>query len=245
MLEGFFAILNTEAIALIELASCIAFMLILLKYFGIYGLYVYITVISIVANIQNLRVVNYLLMADPMVLGTITFSTIFIASNLMTEYYGLIAARRGVLVSLVGYGMFSFLMLTTNYYPVGQNVPFGVLDMCAELKQVFKPVPYLFVASVLAFIIAQYTNVAIYAAVKRITSARFMWIRSFISLTLSIFVDNIVYAILAWKVFYALPTGWDTLLKTYVLSNYILSVLILWCSSPVVCLVRKFIPENK
>ncbi|MDR1031707.1 MAG: queuosine precursor transporter [Holosporales bacterium] len=245
MLEGVFAILNTETTALIELTSCVAFMLMLLRYFGIYGLYVYITVISIVANIQNLRVVNYLLMADPMVLGTITFSTIFIASNLMTEYYGPVAARRGVLVSLVGYGMFSFLMLTTNCYPVGQNVPSGVLDMCIELKQVFTPVPYLFVASVLAFVIAQYTNVAIYAAVKRITSARFMWVRSFISLTMSTFIDGVVYATLAWKVFYALPIGWGTLFKTYVLSNYVLSVLILWCSSPVVCLAKKFVPESK
>jgi uncharacterized integral membrane protein (TIGR00697 family) len=245
MLEGFFAILNTEAVALIELIFCVTFMLMLLKYFGAYGLYVYITVISIVANIQNLRVVNYLFMADPMVLGTITFSTMFIAGNLMTEYYGPIVARRGVLASVFGYGMFSFLMLTTSCYPVGQNVPSGVLDMCAELKQVFTPVPYLFVASVLALMIAQYTNVAIYAAVKHVTPARFMWIRSFVSLTLSIFVDGVVYAILAWKVFYALPIDWGTLFKTYVLRNYVLSVLILWCSSPVVCLAEKFIPEDR
>ncbi|MDR1475331.1 MAG: queuosine precursor transporter [Holosporales bacterium] len=237
--------MNAEAMALIELLSCLVFVVFMLKYFGTSGLYVYMSIISVVANIQNLRIASFSFIENPMALGSITFSTIFIVTNLMTEYYGQTAAKRGVLLSLVGYALFSILMLTTTNYPASICVPPGVLDMHVELSRVFAPTPYLMVASVLAFVIGQRTNVAVYAIVKRITSTKFIWVRSFASLVISIFIDAVVYAVLAWKILYKLPIGWDTLFKTYILANYVFTVTISLCGSPIVCVAKKFIPASK
>ncbi len=246
MIEGCVPLFfSTDIISMLELSMCGVAMILMLRYFGLSGLYVYLVITSVTANIQSLKIINYSFIQTPMVLGTIVFSTNYIVGNLMAEYYSEQEAKRGILISFAGYIFFALIMFLTIKYPTCYTAPAGTVNLHEPLRQVFTPTPYLLIASILAFIIGQYTNVTIYSAIKRITPQSMIWLRSLLSLATSTFVDVIVYSVLAWKVFYALPIGWKTLLSTYVIGNYVFVLIISLCSSPIVYLAKRFVPKDR
>ena len=89
--EGFVLFLNQSSIIitwLFFLFFCLIIILLLLKIFGEIGIYIYTVLAIIAANIQVLKIVNFPFFENPIALGTILFSTTFLATDILTEYYG-------------------------------------------------------------------------------------------------------------------------------------------------------------
>ena len=112
-LVEFMNTLPTEVLALITFVACAAFMLVFFRLFGAPGLYLYNSVIVLVANIQVLKTSVFWFSPEPVALGTVAFATTYLASDILTEHYGVAVARKGIWISFSGHILMTTLMVIT------------------------------------------------------------------------------------------------------------------------------------
>lgn len=94
-------------------------LLVMLRYFGESGLYVFIALAIIAANIQVQKVVQFGFYLQPVALGTVLFSSSYLATDILNEYFGTRAARRGVMVGFAASIFWLCIMLlTVGYAPL-------------------------------------------------------------------------------------------------------------------------------
>ncbi|HUX80659.1 MAG TPA: queuosine precursor transporter [Alphaproteobacteria bacterium] len=223
-----------EVLTLILLVSCGLIILLMMRLYGSLGLMVYSSLAVVVANLQVQKATTYQFFQEPVALGTVVFSSIFLVSSILTEYYGKAQARKAVWISFTGMIVVSFLMLVTiGFKPAG-----GFYEPHNAMCVLFFPVPALIVASLIAYAAGQFNDIWIFAALSRLTAGRFLWFRSFIATLIGAFIDNLIFSTLAWMVFAPNPLPWKTVLFTYVLGTYILRVFIAFVSIPFVYLAR-------
>lgn len=223
-----------ELLTLILLVSCGLIILFMMRLYGSTGLMVYSSLAVVVANLQVQKATTFQFFHEPIALGTVVFSSIFIVSSILTEYYGKAQARKAVWISFTGMILVSLFMLVT----VGFKPACGFSEAHQAMCILFLPVPALIAASLIAYAIGQFNDIWIFAALSRLTAGKFLWFRSFIATLIGAFLDNLIFSILAWMVFAPHPLPWKTVLFTYVLGTYILRVFIALVSIPFVYLAR-------
>jgi len=192
----------------------------LYRYFSFIGLYIYISLIVLITPIQVLKVVQFGFLPYPVAMGTALFSTLFLATDLLTENHGVPIARRGTILGFLAQALFvSLIFLTLLPKPA-----LGYESIQQALEMIFLPHPSLFVAGLLAFLVGQWYDIKIYQWLKEKTNGRLLWLRTGISYAIATFLDNTLFSILAWKVFAVYSIEWNVLFKTYILSTYILRI---------------------
>ena len=98
---------------------CLSSILIFLKLFGEIGLYIYTIVAVIAGNIQVLKVVKFSFFLEPVALGTILFSSIFLCTDILAEYYGSKSARKNVIFGFSAFLLMTLIMLfTLGFKPI-------------------------------------------------------------------------------------------------------------------------------
>ena len=102
------------------LVICLLTILLLLKLFGEVGIFIYTVIAIISANIQVLKIVEFPFFSNPIALGTILFSSTFLATDILTEYYGSKIARRNILIGFVSFLIMTlFMLFTIGFTPLG------------------------------------------------------------------------------------------------------------------------------
>lgn len=223
-----------EVLTLVSLLSCGLVILIMMRLFGIVGLMVYSTLAVIVANLQVQTATYFKFFHEPIALGTVMFSSIFIVSGILTEYYGKSQARKAVWLSFAGMIIVTFFMVLT----LGFSPAPGFQNAHLAMTVLFLPAPALIVASLMAYVIGQLNDIWIFAALSRLTQKKFLWLRSFLGTIIGAFLDNLIFSILAWIVFAPSPLPWKTVFFTYILGTYILRVFVAVFGIPFVYTAR-------
>jgi len=103
-----FNTLPTESMLAIELVVVFGLIPIMLRLFGAPGMFVFIAVGILAANIQVLKAASFAFYAAPIPLGTVVFSATYVATDVLTEYYGRATARKAVWL-----GFAAMLLMTT------------------------------------------------------------------------------------------------------------------------------------
>ncbi|MDR2682064.1 MAG: queuosine precursor transporter [Holosporaceae bacterium] len=232
----------TELLSLSTLIVCFSSILVAVKYFGREGLYVYSTVAVIISNIQVLKLTKYTLIDDPVALGTVVFSTTFAVDNILNEYFGEKAAKKGVWISFFGYLLLVILMKIAVYHP--QVYHSECINLHYEMKMLFSPTLVLFVASLASYVVSQFTDIFIFSTLKRIFKNKYVSCRSMISMTFSTFVDNCVFSLLAWIVFADNPITLSSLWTTYILVTYMIRLVVAALCVPLVKLAGFFLKTD-
>jgi len=215
------------------------------RFFGPTGLYAYMVVAIIGGNLHVLKLTQFSVFPDPVALGTILFSTTFLCTDILSEYHGAAAARRGVLLGFVGLILFNvFLFAALAFRPLdpaegGLGVAAG--KMQASMETVFLPAPGILVASLAAYLVSQFNDIWIFNRLRAATKGRYLWLRNNLSTWISALIDNAVFSVLAFVVFAMDPVPWKPLLFTYILGTYGLRVVVAVLDSPIVYLAK---PRN-
>lgn len=192
----------------------------LYRFFGPLGVCVYSVLAILVANLQVLKLVSFAFFPHPVAMGTAVFSTLFLATDLLTEQHGPIWAKRAIYLGFIAQALFTALMVLT----LGVRMAPDSVGMQAHLSAVFMPGIGLFFAGLIAFGVSQLYDVYIYQALKVRTSGRHLWLRAGVSYLLAALLDNVVFSLLAWRVFAPVPVEWSVILNTYIIGTYGLRV---------------------
>lgn len=218
-----------------------AMMLGVLRAFGMVGLFAYSAVATVLANIQILKLGQFALSGDPVALGTATFATVFLASDLITEHFGKEKAQKSVWLSLcLQLAVTVIMVIILGFNPIKGDAGHDAL------MAIFLPAPRLVTASIIAFATSQLLEIFIFQRLSKASHKKQLWLRTSVSVIISSLVDNIVFSTLAWVVLSPAPVSGETLVYTYILGTYLLRVLLALLSMPIMYLSYYIIiPEEK
>ena len=223
-----------EILTLLLLLTCGLVILVLMRLYGAVGLMVYSSLAVIVANLQVQTATTYSFFHEPIALGTIVFSSVFIVSGILTEYYGKAQAQKAVWLSFTAMILMTFFMVFTLGFKPAPGFEGPHDAMCL----LFFPAPALIVASPIAFVVGQLNDIWIFATLSQITHRKLLWLRSFLATIIGALLDNLIFSVLAWMVFAPHPLPWTTVFFTYVLGTYILRVFVALLGIPFIYLAR-------
>lgn len=224
---------SAECLSVFMLIVCCASVMALFRFYGANGLYIYNAVAVVAANIQVLKCSQFWIVNEPLALGTITFATTYLVSDILIEIYGKEAAKRGVLLSFWALIlMTSFMFVTLGFKPAAQD------HVQSAMEALFVPSLRLLCASLIAFIVSQFCDIWIFQRMRDITHKKWLWLRATVSFLLSGLLDNLLFSILAWNLLSPTPLGLGIVISRYVLGTYLARILVFLASIPLIYYCR-------
>jgi hypothetical protein len=194
---GFYAT-HQELLWLTTLLVDLGCTVLLYRLFGKAGLQIAITTAIILANLQGPKLT--VIFGLQTSLGVIFYSSIFFATDVLSENYGKAAAnkavRMGFAVSIIVLIMLSLALL---YLP--SNKP-ETAEFSASIHSAFATIvnftPRFIFGSLLAYYISQHFDVWAFHKIKSITGERWLWLRNNLSTMSSQVVDTLIFSLVTW-----------------------------------------------
>ncbi len=156
--------------------------------------------------------------------GILPYPITFLITDLISEIFGKKKANQIVTAGIFASFFSMGIVLVANVAPA---IPSSPIDD-ALFNKVFALSPIAVLASMIAYLCAQYVDIAIYHFWKRITKGKHLWLRNNFSTFLSQFIDTFtvvgllcVFGVLPWSLFFGL-----------VISGFIFKVFIAFLDTP-------------
>lgn len=127
--------------------------------------------------------------------GMLTFPVTFLITDLLNDYYGKKAARR---VVWIGFAMAMIVFAVVNIAQAmpAWDVSFNVSQ--AAFDSIFGSAKVMYVASLMAYLVGNFSDIAIFGLLKRVTRGRLIWLRATGSTVVSQVVDSFIVTYLAF-----------------------------------------------
>lgn len=137
--------------------------------------------------------------------GVLLWPLQFVMTDIVNEYYGPKAIR---LISYIAVGLiaYAFVMfyLSINLPPadfwVGSKVSFGIADMQLAYTGIFGQGMWIIVGSIVAFLVSQLIDVAVFHRIKAFTGEKWVWLRATGSTVVSQLIDSFIVLYIAFKI---------------------------------------------
>lgn len=172
--------------------------IVLYRLFGKAGLQVAIATAIILANLQGPKLT--VIFGVQTSLGVIFYSSIFFATDLLSENYGkteaVKAVRMGFAVSLVVLLMLSLaLMYMPSDRPETAAFSRNIHDAFATIVNF---TPRFVLGSLFAYIVSQNFDVWAFHRIRQVTGEKWLWLRNNGSTMSSQLVDTALYSLVVW-----------------------------------------------
>ena len=156
--------------------------------------------------------------------GILPYPITFLITDLISEVYGQKKANRVVTAGIFASFFSMGIVLLADLAPAIESSPVDEVTF----SKVFALSPIAVLASMLAYLFAQYVDIAIYHFWKRLTQGRFLWMRNNFSTFTSQFIDTFtvvgllcLFGVIPWDLFYGL-----------VISGFLFKVFIAFLDTP-------------
>ena len=156
--------------------------------------------------------------------GILPYPITFLITDLISEIYGRKKANQIVTTGIFASFFSMGIILVADMAPAIESSPIND----ATFTQVFALSPIAVLASMIAYLLAQYVDIAIYHFWKRLTKGKHLWLRNNFSTFLSQFIDTFtvvgllcLFKVLPWDIFFGL-----------VVSGFLFKVFIAFIDTP-------------
>lgn len=171
-------------ISVVYLISIFVLTIIIYKYFGKGGLFIWISLNLIVCNIQSAKAIQ--IFGKLVSLGNISYSAVFLSTDILNEKYGIKEANKSVYVGFVVMVLFlCMIQATIKFVPSNSNIS------QEALKIVFGSLPRVTFASLISYIVSQKLDTYIYDLLKKKNVS--LWIKNNFSTIISQILDSIIF----------------------------------------------------
>ena len=160
--------------------------------------------------------------------GILPYPITFLITDLISEIYGKTKANQVVVAGIFASFFSMGILGIANAVPALANSPVDDLTF----QKVFALSPVAVLASMMAYLLAQFIDIRIYHFWKKLTQGRMLWLRNNFSTFSSQFIDTFsvigllsLFGVLKWEAFWGL-----------VLSGFIFKVLIAALDTPLLYL---------
>lgn len=156
--------------------------------------------------------------------GVLPYPVTFLITDLISEIFGKKKANQIVTAGIFASFFSMGFIYISDAVPA---IPSSPIDDTL-FKKVFALSPVAVLASMLAYLAAQYVDIAIYHFWKKLTKGRYLWLRNNFSTFLSQFIDTFtvvgllcIFGVLPWSLFYGL-----------VISGFLFKIFIAFLDTP-------------
>ena len=160
--------------------------------------------------------------------GVLPYPITFLITDLISEIYGKKSANQVVITGIFASFFSMGILLIANEVPAIKNSPID--DQ--TFNEVFALSPIAVLASMIAYLIAQFIDIRIYHFWKNLTKGKMLWLRNNFSTFTSQFVDSLlvigllsIFGVLEWTLFWGL-----------VISSFLFKVLVAALDTPLLYL---------
>jgi uncharacterized integral membrane protein (TIGR00697 family) len=185
---------NQEVLWLTTLLLDLAGTIILYRFFGKAGLQIAIATAIILANLQGPKLT--VIFGIETTLGVIFYSSIFFATDVLSEIYGREeankAVRMGFAVSVIVLVMLSLAML---YQPSDRQFAHDIHDAFGTILNF---TPRFVLGSLFAYYLSQSFDVWAFHRIREITGEKWLWLRNNLSTMSSQIVDTFIFSLVVW-----------------------------------------------
>lgn len=189
--------------------------------------------------ITNLITTKYFVIGTiPLTTGALTYPFTFLLSDIISELYGKRRAKLVVWLGLMVSIFMAVIIQIANVVPIYEGSP--VEQHTFQL--VFSLTPGVVLGSMVAYLVAQFTDIYLFNFCRRLTKDKHLWLRNNVSTLISQLLDTLVFGVIAWTVWSLLdpsnvskPVAWSTWYKI-IIAEYIFKVLFTLLNTPLVYL---------
>ena len=188
------------------------------KLFKKVGLFIWVAMATIIANIEATKCVD--IFGLSLTLGNVVYSTVFLATDILSEMYSGKEARKAV-----GIGFFSMLLFTILTQIDLVFVPNSQDLVNESMHTIFGFMPRFCFASLVTYAISNTLDTYLYEFIKyKIPQDKFLWIRNNASTMISQLIDSVLFTIIAFGGIYSWKVVIDLSIVTYAI-KFIVAVL--------------------
>ena len=189
---------NQELLWFITIALDLGFAVSLYRMFGRYGLYGSIVFSLLLANIQGPKLTMIFGLQTSM--AVILYSSIFFATDLLSEKYGREEAQRAVMLGFaVSVMMVVLTQISLLYLPSSHpSTSEFALNVHNATVVLFDYTPRFVFGSLFAYLISQSFDVWVFHRIKKATNDKHLWLRNTGSTLLSQAIDTVIYGLVVW-----------------------------------------------
>ena len=135
--------------------------------------------------------------------GVLLWPVVFVMTDVINEYYGVKGVR---LISWVAVGFIAYAFIAA-YISIGlapagfwieANRALGVADIQHAYAQVFGQGLWTIIGSIVAFLIGQLVDIAVFRRIRAVTGEKLIWLRATGSTAVSQFIDSFVVLYIAF-----------------------------------------------
>ena len=179
--------------------------LVVYRMFGRVGLFGLMVFNLLLCNIQVLKTVE--LFGLTTTLGNVLYASVFLATDLLSEFYGKKEARKGVLLGFVALVMMVAYMQIALYFKPAPD------DFAQpHLAALFGFLPRIALASMVAYLISQIHDVWAFHAIKERTGNKLLWLRNNASTMVSQLLDSVIFCVIAFWGMFPIEVFWEIML---------------------------------
>ncbi len=188
---------NQDLLYFITLILDLGFTVLMYRFFGRYGLLACIVLSILLANLQGPKLTVIFGMETS--LGVIFYSSIFFATDLMSEKFGKKAADNAVMMGFsVSAIILIMLSISLLFLPSTQNQQTFSTEVHESFVRILNFTPRFIFGSLFAYLISQRFDVWCFHKIKAWTNGRHLWLRNNLSTMASQTVDTTLYALVVW-----------------------------------------------
>ena len=188
---------NQDLLYFITLVLDLGFTVLMYRFFGRYGLLACIVLSILLANLQGPKLTVIFGMVTS--LGVIFYSSIFFATDLMSEKFGKKAADNAVMMGFsVSAIILIMLSISLLFLPSTQNQQTFSTEVHESFVRILDFTPRFIFGSLFAYLISQRFDVWCFHKIKAWTNGRHLWLRNNLSTMASQTVDTTLYALVVW-----------------------------------------------
>jgi queuosine precursor transporter len=192
----------------------------------------YIAVSIVLMNIFVMKQVN--VFGLEATLGNVMYSSIFFATDLLSEHYGRAKAYKAVRLGFFA-AVFAMVMIQFSLYYEASEFDFAQ----GSFETLFTLSPRIVFASLFTFMVTQNLDIWIYHKIKHWTGEKYLWLRNNVSTIISQLIDSFLFTYLA---FY----GHFEVLHEIALFTFIIKMIIAFLDTPFLYLskIKPLEPET-
>jgi len=175
---------------------------------------VFFVAILLISNIASTKIVglNWLTFDG----GTLLFPFSYIFGDVLTEVYGYRQSRRVIWLGFSATLLMSLILIVVGLLPAAVG-----WENQIAYEKILGLTPRLVLASLVAYLVGEFTNSFILAKIKVATKGRWLWLRTISSTLVGELLDSAIFVGLAFGGILAGP-----LLGAVIISNYIFKTVV-------------------
>ena len=168
----------------------------------------------LISNIGSTKLIEF----GPIITdgGAFLFPLVYITGDVLSEVYGLKAARRAIYL-----GFFLAVLAALTFWLVQISPPANGYENQEAFEAVLGFVPRIVLASICGYLVGQLLNAYVLVKIKERTQEKALWVRLIGSTVIGELADTVVFCTIA---FYGIITGGEFL--NYVVIGYLYKTLL-------------------